>query len=303
MRPPYHIHYLRREDLDTAKWDACIHLIYGKSWYLDHMTGGGWDALVEGDYQVVMPLTWRRKWGVRYLYQPAFTQQLGMFAKDAIPPQLIDAFLQELIRRYKFAEIFLNCRNIYPGLKPFTNLILDLRTSYNELAAGYKQDLVNNLKKANRSPLQYTDDLDLFQTLSLFQQQYSSRMGHLTGQDYDRFKALCITLRKKEQLLLRGITDLSGQVLATALLPRDDHRLYLVQSSVTPAGRRTGANHFLLDRLIHEFAGQGQSLILDFEGSELPGIALFYRNFGSRNEPYYFYRHNRLPWPLNLFKK
>ena len=37
------------------------------------MTGGKWDALVLDDYAAVMPLTWRRKYGTRYLYQPAFT--------------------------------------------------------------------------------------------------------------------------------------------------------------------------------------------------------------------------------------
>jgi len=301
MHPPYHIHYLCRGDIDTEKWDACVHLVYGKSWYLDHMTDGGWDALIEGDYKVVMPLTWRRKWGVRYLYQPAFTQQLGLFATDTISHPVIDAFLEELGRHYRFAEIYLNYRNTHPVLQPFTNLILDLHTSYAELTAGYKQDLVNNLKKANRSSLQYTDDIDLTETLSLFQQHYSSRLPHLTRQDYHRFKGLCIALQKKGQLLLRGIVDVRRQLLATALLPRDNHRLYLMQSTVTSPGRREGANHFLLDRLIHEFAGQ--DLILDFEGSEKPGIAHFYRNFGSQDQPYYFFRHNRLGWPWRLFKK
>jgi hypothetical protein len=43
-------------------------------------------------------------------------------------------------------------------------------------------------------------------------------------------------------------------------------------------------------------------MILDFEGSDHPGIAHFYENFGSINQPYFFYRHNRLPWPLRLLK-
>jgi hypothetical protein len=301
MHSSHHIDYLRRQDIDDTKWDAVVHLVYGKSFYLDHMADGQWDALIAGDYEIVMPLTWRKKWGIRYLYQPPFTQQLGLFATTPISPRLIDAFLKRSHQHCKFAEIFLNYRNPRPGLKPFTNFILDLSPSYTELNAGYKQDLVNNLKISRRASLQYIQEPPLLHTLSLFRQLYGRRLLHLSPKDYHRFEALCGTLQKKDRLLLRGVIDSNGQLLATALLPREDGRLYLLQSTSSAAGRQASANHFLLDRLICEFSGQ--PLTLDFEGSEQPGIAHFYRNFGAKNQPYYFYRNNRLPWPLRYLKE
>ena len=117
---------------------------------------------------------------------------------------------------------------------------------------------------------------------------------------YTRFAALCRFLQDKGQLLVRAITDDRQQPLATALLPRDNGRIYLLQSTSLPEGREKAANHLLLDRLIAELAGR--PLLLDFEGSELPGIAHFYRNFGVHDQPYFFYRHNQLPWPLRVFK-
>lgn len=303
MHPPYHIHYLTRKDIDTEKWDACLDhmpLIYARTWYLDHMAAGQWDALILGDYEAIMPLPWRKKWGVRYLYQPVFTQQLGIFSKKPITSQLIEAWLEALGRYYKFAAIFLNHQNAHPSLKPYVNLVLDLNSSYDALTTNYKTDLLSNLKKADRSSLQYLNTIDLPQTLALFQKFYSPRLPHIKEDDYTRFQALCNTLLEKGQLLMRGIRDSRQQLLATALLPRDKHRLYLLQSTVTPAGRKVGANHFLLDRIIHDFAET--PLVLDFEGSEEPGIAHFYRNFGSRYQPYYYLWHNKLPWPLRLFK-
>lgn len=305
MHPRYHIHQCSRKDLSADKWDACIErspmgLIYGRSYYLDHMADGQWDALVLGDYEAVMPLPWRKKWGIRYLYQPAFTQQLGIFSPDPVSTTLIDAFLDEMHQRFSFAEIFLNYGNVHPNLQPYTNFILDLGRPYGKLAANYRTDLVNNLKKASRRPFQYTEDLDLAETLSLFKQQYSLRLPHIKEATYTHFQHLCQHLREKGQLLLRGITNAQRQLLATALLPRDKNRLYLLQSTTMPGGRQEGANHFLLDRLIHEFAGQ--DLTLDFEGSEIPGIAHFYENFGSHNQPYHFHRYNMLSWPLRIFK-
>jgi hypothetical protein len=53
------------------------------------------------------------------------------------------------------------------------------------------------------------------------------------------------------------------------------------------------ANHFLLDAIINEFAGK--NIVLDFVGSDIPGIAHFYKNFGFHNQPYFFYKFKNLP--------
>ena len=65
------------------KWDNCITnapngLIYGYSFYLDHMAKQ-WDALVLNDYEAVMPLTWNKKYGIN-LFIPAFSySSIGSF--------------------------------------------------------------------------------------------------------------------------------------------------------------------------------------------------------------------------------
>jgi hypothetical protein len=43
--------------------------------------------------------------------------------------------------------------------------------------------------------------------------------------------------------------------------------------------------------------------MLDFEGSDIPGIADFYKGFGGLDEPYYFCKWNQLPWFYRIFKK
>ncbi len=71
-------------------------------------------------------------------------------------------------------------------------------------------------------------------------------------------------------------------------------------SVTVDAGRAQRANFFLMDHLIQEFSSR--NMVLDFEGSELPGIAEFYRKFGSFNQPYPFLRFNHLPFPFRYFK-
>ena len=87
------VHYITYQQIDKSKWDNCIDtaangLVYGYSFYLDAMAKH-WDALVLDDYEAVMPLTWRKKFGIRYLYQPAFTQQLGIFYKGTADAEML----------------------------------------------------------------------------------------------------------------------------------------------------------------------------------------------------------------------
>jgi hypothetical protein len=305
LAPRAAIRYLLRREIDTTRWDDCIlnatsPLIYARSFYLDEMAAGQWDALVLDDYQAVMPLTWRSKFGIRYLYQPAFTQQTGIFSRVPIDSALVESFLQMAARHFRFAEIYLNYTNAHPGLSPHTNFTLNLNAHYSHLCARYKKDLTRNLRLAQRRPLTYTNDFDLNNALRDFRQEYTSRLPAITKADYHRFEALCRFLQKQDQLLTRAVLDDGQQPLCSAVFLRDTHRFYLLHSTTLPAGRNAEANHYLLDQFIREWAGS--SMILDFEGSDHPGIAHFYSNFGSVDQPYFFYRYNRLPWPVRWLK-
>ncbi len=303
----YPVHYLKRKHIDTGRWDSCIDnasngLIYGSHIYLDHMARGDWDALIYGDYEAVMPLPWRRKFGIKYSYQPAFTQQGGIFFLPAITPlvpDLIDSFLKELRAHFRFSAIFLNYENPYPGLPVHKNYILPLDGPYDRLASGYNKDLARNLKLADKNLLVYLTDFSLNRALESFKNEYAARLPSVRKEDYHNFRNLCMEMRKKDNVLVRAVCA-QQQLLACAIMLRDHRRLYLLHSTTFPEGRKRRANHFLLDKLIGEYAGTG--LLVDFEGSDVKGIGQFYENFGSRLQPYFYYRHNQMPWPIRLLK-
>src|SRR5580658_3606681 len=115
-----------------------------RAFYLDAMAAGQWDALVLDDYRAVMPLTWRSKAAIRYLYQPAFTQQTGIFSPSPVGPALVEAFLRQLDLHFRFAEIYLNYTNAHASLTPRTNYILPLDAPYEQLVGRYRKDLIRN---------------------------------------------------------------------------------------------------------------------------------------------------------------
>ena len=96
------IKYIPQNEIDKEKWNTCIGnamngLIYAYSFYLDHMTKH-WDALVLGDYDAVMPLTWNKKYSFYYLYQPAFIASLGVFGKSS-DETLVKNFLESIPKK------------------------------------------------------------------------------------------------------------------------------------------------------------------------------------------------------------
>lgn len=305
-----HIRFLKNNQVNKQRWDDCIDhcpngLIYAKSFYLDCVCPG-WNALVHEDYDWVMPLTSRSKFGISYLYQPPFTQQLGVFAKD----ESVNISWQEILTmteiKFKYWQYNFNCDtpaifNQSFTVKPATNFVLLLQQGYNSIKLSYANDLLRNLDKSTRQPLYYSSNADPVLAIDMYRKLYGDRMPHVTQVDYDRFKMLISHLQNQHKIVCRQVVNFQQEMLAIALLLKDKNRLYNLMNSTTEAGRKIAANHFLMDSIIREFAGQ--NLILDFEGSDLAGVKSFYQNFGATNQPFYMVTYNHLPWPINLLKR
>ena len=128
--------YLTRKQVNDDLWNACIDssangLVYAYTWYLDAMADN-WDALVFNNYEAVMPLPWRKKWNINYLYQPFLTAQLGLFGNN-MTGQLLASVLNAVPKKFRYWECSLNHQNLfttqqYP-LYQRSNFVLPLQHS------------------------------------------------------------------------------------------------------------------------------------------------------------------------------
>ena len=261
-----------------------------------------WHGLVVGNYNAVMALPWKKKFGIRYVYTPAFIQQLGLigYADQINWKEIIEAIKKFI----SFADIHFNFLNTtiqeHIIVTTRTNLIIDLNQPLETIRSRYKNDLKENIKKAETQNCRYTH-AEIYEAISVYYLQYGERMSHIKNEDYNRFIQLCELLQSKGQCFVREVVNETGNVLATALFLKDDKRIYNLVNTTLPDGRDKEANHSLLDNVIAEFSGQ--SLLFDFEGSELPGVRAFYEKFGAVTQPYFYYHYNGLPWPLRILKR
>lgn len=298
------IRYLNRGEIDIHQWDHCIlnasnGLIYARSVYLDTMAKN-WSSLVLNDYEAVMPLTWNRKYGIAYLYQPAFMAQLGVFSKTSLDKNKVENFIALAKSHFRFCEIHLNFGNGVFENWMRANYVLGLDRPYPEIRRGYKKRLIENLQESEQHELLYKSSLDYGSVIGLFKTEYGNRFPQVRPSDYQHFETLCGKFLETKMIFVRQVTGKTGELLNASIFFTDERRIYNIMSVTLQSGREKRAHFYLLDRLISEFSSK--KLLLDFEGSEVPGIAEFYRKFGTVNQPYPFLKYNHLPFPFRFFK-
>ncbi len=299
------IDYLLHSDIDKMKWDACIQKafngnIYALSWYLD-VVHEGWEALVEDDYVRVMPLTGNKKYGVYYLFQPFFIQQLGIFSIEILNSSIINKFITAIPEKFRFVQINLNIHN-HPRpedyrLIPNKSYLLDLISRYPKLSARYATNTRRNLKKALSSGLTLVKGMEPGLLTDMFGQNKGREVKHWHDVHYRRLNTLMFKAMFKAMGVIYGVYSEHNELCAGAFFLKDQQHLIFLFSASTPEARQNGAMTFLLDAVIKEFAET--TLVLDFEGSNNPDLARFYRGFGSQEVSYYRLEINRFPFPIN----
>lgn len=292
--------------INAAKWNHCVlqhsnGLLYSTTSYLNALCEN-WEGFIVNDYEAIMALPMKKKWGVRYAYTPPFIQQLGVIGQtDAL---VLSGLLKIIQGTVAYADIHFNFSNSSLLQKiPFasrTNLVIPLDQSVAQIRAQYTNDLKENIRKAASEALVYTH-ARLHEAIDYFQDQYASRIKHIISSDYDNFLRLCEQLQTTGQCLVRAVMNAEKELLAIALLLKDERRIYNLMNTTLPTGRDKEANHFLLDHIIGEFGEQ--PLLFDLEGSDIPGVKKFYASFGAVNQPYFYYHYNGLPWPMRLLKR
>ncbi len=254
------IKYLQHREIDKAKWDACITnapngLIYCYSFYLDCMAKH-WDALVLKDYEAVMPLTWNKKYGFYYLYQPAFTASLGVFGKN-LTEMLVGNFTEAIPSKFKLIEISLNRGNILSVPTGFSilrsNYILHLNKPYEELYKNYRDNHKRNITKAFQLGCSVSKEIAVDEIIQLNKEQ----LQHVDGtkpEDYPNFKKLYEFLKNKEQAKTYAIVDPKNKILASAVFFFSHNRAYYIMVGNHPDGKTIGASHALIDAFIKDHA-------------------------------------------------
>jgi Acetyltransferase (GNAT) domain len=298
------IAFLSYSRIDKARWDTCVKnspqfLIYGLSWYLD-IVSPQWDALILGDYEAVMPLTWQRKWGVKYLSQPLFAQQLGVFGTANY-----NDFLQIACRyfplnvHYSLQQSTISHTSYFISHTFFNTHILDLSQPYSYINEKcYNNDRRQNLKRANKVGWTLLMSGDINPLISLFEQNHAQQIeGGVSEKAYPMLNDLFDAI-EKQKLGILYYAVLNGKIEAGVWFVFSGNRIIYLFNAASPVGRQGNARTFLIDYLIRQYANK--PYLLDFESPTIESIDSFYASFGAKAASYLQIKWNKLPTIINF---
>lgn len=292
---------LKRKEIDAGKWDDLIadssaETIYPYSWYLDAVAEN-WSALVVDDYRFVMPVVWKKKAGMKYIYQPFYTQQLGLFGREYAEPELIRKMLKILYKKFRFGGLNLNVKNLVGEDPDFDiyeriNYVLPLDKPYEELRRFYKTNTIRNLKKSSEFNTRLVKTVSVDNLLN-FKREHD--LIKKSNEDYAWMNKVFETVMNHGKGHIYGIYD-GSELLAAAFMAMSKTRIIYLMSVSSNTGKEERAMFRIVDELIRDYADS--DYILDFEGSNIPSIARFFGGFGATPEVYLNLSFNRLPAPL-----
>ncbi len=282
------IRYISAKQIDRTKYDLCIDKsrecrIYAFSWYLD-CTCDRWDLLVMGDYEIVMPLPIRVKFGIPYIYVPSWIQQLGLFSEHKIDENHVKDFMAAIPNRIRWIDYHFNSLNKLPGdiVILRKNYLLPLVKNIEEI----KSDFNSNRKRiAKKSFKEYVIDKNGDTKVFISNYKKMEKTYQVSDQSIGYLENLCETRNGsvhiwnvfKQGVFVAGLIWLQDKNRITYLVPVADHQ-----------AKKMHIPTYIINELINEF--QLQNFMLDFEGSMVKGVENFYQSFGAKPEFYSYYK-------------
>lgn len=298
------IRYVKHQDIDPLRWDNAVknaanYSIFGTYEILDILSGDqNWDAIIEDNYVRVMPLPYRIKYGIPYIYTPFFLPQMGIFSTSPLDAETTLKFFNIIPRRFIQIDLLFNPYNDISKLPENKIRLIShemkLREDYDNLYANFSQNTRRNIKSAEKHflTIEYNPEL-IGNIIQLFQNNRGkSPMVHYREQDYQNLNYAAKRLLGLNMLDVAGVRDVGQNLIAGALLVRDQQRVWFWFSGRDEASADSKPMFYLLNEYLKNNCMS--DLTFDFNGSTNENVARLYRGFGGIPYPIMLLQHSRL---------
>lgn len=276
-----------RKKLDVNKYTECLnksvnYRIYAEVFYLDALVENNWDCYVLNDYEAIMPLPYTKKIGIKFITQPIYCQQLGVFHQENFSKETFQLFEKKLhrnlVRAYAFNEE--NTEMFEPKGQKKVNYILDLNQDYEILFSNYSRNRRNKVRQAIKFDynLNKTNQLNNFHKINSSYEYMTS--NNLINYSKDKLEQLL----SKKIINVYEIFDNEKNLLGCQLIMISKNRIYNFAFARNKNSKSNFGSDFMIDYIIKNFSNS--ELTLDFEGSMVPSIAKFMQDFGPIEKHY-----------------
>ena len=280
------IRCIDRKELNEEAYTLALkksknYLLFSEIPYLDILTKNKWKCLVEGNYERVLPLPYKMKWGIfKVIYQPFFIQQFSIYGE---PDAMVDSFIKAI--PWYFIKVHLQLSECtYESKSKRVNYLLPLKKPYEELYRQFNNDAKKNLKKlmefqAEIQKMPCSTD----QLIDSYQKMWGQKQAHIKTTHYEN-------LKKVLELVPDHLKDIGlyqtreGVLLAVFAFVLSGKNWQYLLAAPTKQGLNKGIMHWVINEKIKQHAEE--DAVLDFEGSEIEGVSKFYQKWNPQKTYY-----------------
>ena len=284
-------------DIDFEKYDRCIENSVQKNFYakkeiLDFLCEA-WEMLVYGDYEFVMPVPIKKKYGLKIVLTPLFCQQLGVFGPEKIS-EIEQSFLNYFKNNYQYYLYQFNADNDFKDALVLKKNYVIKKTEYALLRKKYFKGRKSSVKSAQHLSCK---TLTLNVELINFIEDNFKGLDKLS--DLQFFMDYLEFLEDKNYLKLFGAFE-ENKLLNLAITIEGDETNYLL-GLVNEAStiKKDGAS-FLIDQLLQNTISQKN---FNFMGSSIRGIEVFFKSFGAELCAFPVLQNNKKDLLFSYFRR
>jgi hypothetical protein len=248
--------------------------------------------MVLDDYKAVMPIPWKSKYGLKYIGQPYFCQQLGVFSKERLTKEIQEEIIKKIPKKFVKVSLNFNSDNfLTSNMKPLKNYILTLNNTYDALFKAFSKGRKHAVKVGQKNQL-------------LLMKTTISELIDMKKEFYAHGNFPIIVLEKLNNYVLENNKGFivgvfkDDNLLGGGLFLKSKNRITYLFSSFNMDGRKLQAASFLISNIVKQY--ENSNVILDFEGGNLPNIGSFFKSFSAKDEGYSNLNYINV---ISLFKK
>jgi lipid II:glycine glycyltransferase (peptidoglycan interpeptide bridge formation enzyme) len=279
--------------------------IFFEDWWLEAVSeGNAWgkaQIIEQGKVVAIMPWQIKKLFGLRLILQPKLTQTLGPWFNietDNIKyvrllSKKIDLTSSLIKQLPKFHYLSMSFTPEFDNWLPFYWLGFTQTTRYtyrfdqinnvNSIIEGMKSNRRGDIQKAKKNKLQIvdTENIEIFIEVN----NLTFKRNKIKKNYSDNFiRNLDIICQKKSARKIFLAVDESQKIHAATYLVFNRYCTYNLMSGFNPSFNYGAMTYLMLEAI--KFSST-VSERFDFEGSMLPGVENFYRDFGATQYPYF----------------
>jgi len=289
------IKFVESKNIDTSRWDELVRSstsenVFSYSWYLSAVSEN-WGAVIVGDYESVMPVTYTSKLGVNQCVQASFTREFEVLGSDL----KLNNVLPILKSRFKNVQF-------RTGSK-LNNEVVERSHQYLNLNGDFKSGFSTNAKRLiKKSAKSYTYKVIccIGELIELVNENIAHKIKEFTPSNILRLQALMKAANNNESGETIAVYE-NDRIVGAGFFLKDKSRITYLKGASTDEAKKKGAMFGLMDFAFQYYKADFN--VFDFGGSDIESVANFYRKFGAKDREYYELQINNLPFWFKGLKK